>query len=175
MKKLGSLKIKIILKSIQMETKNQILFKNKMKSVHQKAITNERCIFRLKEINNIDNNKHSDVKLNPKYLRANTSSKFYLNSNYIKLHQAKVNDWHVTLFLTIMCLLFVITELPQSILSLLSIILSDWFYNDVYMPLGDLMDMFALLNNSFSFILYFLMSSEFRKTLIFTLKKKQKN
>jgi len=64
--------------------------------------------------------------------------------------------------------LFQLTELPQGILTLGSIFV-DRFYQDVYSPLGDLLDIMALLNNSITFILYCTMSRQFRQTFLETL------
>ena len=69
-----------------------------------------------------------------------------------------------TLMLTIVSVLFVITEFPQSILISMSIIKGESFYNNVYMPLGDLLDILALINNSINFLLYCSMSRAFRNT-----------
>lgn len=123
--------------------------------------------FGLQRMKNLDNSEGSDFGSNQTSSRANTSSS---NTNYSIKHQARGKDWHVTLLLTVVCLFFVATEIPQSVLSILSIILDDWFYNDVYLPLGDLMDMFSLLNNSFMFILNCSMGIEFRQTLVDILK-----
>ena len=59
--------------------------------------------------------------------------------------------------------LFLLSELPQGILTLCSIFIAD-FFNEVYWPLGDLLDIMALLNNSINFILYCTMSRQFRTT-----------
>ena len=59
--------------------------------------------------------------------------------------------------------LFLISELPQGILTLCTIFITG-FFNDVYWPLGDLLDIMALLNNSINFILYCIMSRQFRNT-----------
>lgn len=69
-----------------------------------------------------------------------------------------------TLMLTVVSVLFLITELPQSILLIFSILANKSFYENVYIPLGDLMDMFALVNNSINFLLYCSMSRAFRNT-----------
>lgn len=67
--------------------------------------------------------------------------------------------------LVLVCTLFFITEFPQGILAFLSIIFeSTNFHEDVYMKLGDFMDMLSLLNSATNFILYCLMSNLFRKT-----------
>ena len=64
--------------------------------------------------------------------------------------------------------LFQLTELPQGVLTLGSIFVEN-FYHDVYSPLGDLLDIMALLNNSITFILYCTMSRKFRQTFVETL------
>ncbi|KAI0230162.1 Sex peptide receptor, partial [Lamellibrachia satsuma] len=68
-----------------------------------------------------------------------------------------------TRMLLAVVVLFLISELPQGILTLCSIFIVD-FFNDVYWPLGDLLDIMALLNNSINFILYCTMSRQFRNT-----------
>ncbi|KAL3863449.1 hypothetical protein ACJMK2_005203 [Sinanodonta woodiana] len=61
--------------------------------------------------------------------------------------------------------LFLITELPQGILTILALVM-DTFFMDVYMPLGDLLDIMALCNNAINFVLYCSMSRQFRETFI---------
>ncbi|XP_055355871.1 G-protein coupled receptor dmsr-1-like [Paramacrobiotus metropolitanus] len=58
---------------------------------------------------------------------------------------------------------FLITEFPSGLVALLSCFSVDFFGN-VYVPLGDLMDILALINSSVNFILYCSMSRQFRKT-----------
>lgn len=61
--------------------------------------------------------------------------------------------------------LFLLTELPQGILTLCSIFIES-FFDNVYWPLGDLLDIMALLNNSINFVLYCTMSRQFRNTFM---------
>ena len=61
--------------------------------------------------------------------------------------------------------LFLLTEFPQGILTLISGILP-FFVQEIYGPLGDLMDILALINNGINFILYCTMSKQFRDTFI---------
>ncbi|XP_013407406.1 sex peptide receptor-like [Lingula anatina] len=70
-----------------------------------------------------------------------------------------------TRMLLVVVILFVITELPQGILNLISGLDSEVFQN-VYTPLGDLMDIIALTNSGINFILYCTMSKQFRTTFI---------
>ena len=65
--------------------------------------------------------------------------------------------------LTIVFILFFISEFPQAILLLISVF-SQEFYLYVYKPLGDLMDILVLINYSISLSIYCLMSKEFRIT-----------
>ena len=53
----------------------------------------------------------------------------------------------------------------QGTLGLLSAINGMQFYKECYNPLGDIMDMLALVNCSTNFLLYCFMSTQFRKTL----------
>ncbi len=61
--------------------------------------------------------------------------------------------------------LFLLTEFPQGILNLLNGILP-YFVDEIYGPLGDLIDILALINNGINFILYCTMSKQFRDTFI---------
>lgn len=60
--------------------------------------------------------------------------------------------------------LFIITELPQGILGLLSVVFGQKFFKTCYASLGDLMDILALFNGAVDFILYCTMSKQFRQT-----------
>lgn len=75
-----------------------------------------------------------------------------------------------TRMLLAVLLLFLITEFPAGILSLLSGILGDSFFERYYLRVGDILDILALINSSVNFILYCSMSRQFRKTfaLLFT-------
>lgn len=70
-----------------------------------------------------------------------------------------------TRMLLVVMILSLVTELPQAILLILSATLENFFW-DYYMPLGDLMDIVALINNAINFVLYCSMSQEFRRTLV---------
>lgn len=61
-------------------------------------------------------------------------------------------------------LLFLITEIPQGVLGLLSGILGRCFFKNCYHQLGELMDILALINGAINFILYCSMSRQFRDT-----------
>ncbi|XP_074655665.1 G-protein coupled receptor dmsr-1-like [Tubulanus polymorphus] len=68
-----------------------------------------------------------------------------------------------TRMLLAVVVLFLICELPQGLLNLLSGLLPT-FYEDISSPLGDLLDILALFNNGINFILYCTMSKQFRDT-----------
>jgi len=59
--------------------------------------------------------------------------------------------------------LFVVTELPQGGLALCSGLVEHCFHS-YYAPLGDTMDIVALVNNGINFALYCTMSARFRQT-----------
>lgn len=81
-------------------------------------------------------------------------------------HRQKSKDHNrTTSMLVVVILLFLMTELPQGILALMSGLI-EGFFEDYYMPLGDLMDIIALINNSINFILYCSMSKQFRDTFL---------
>lgn len=70
-----------------------------------------------------------------------------------------------TMMLLLVVVLFLVTELPQGVINLLSGLLTD-FVTEIYMALGDLLDILALINNGINFILYCSMSKQFRDTFV---------
>ncbi|XP_041348730.1 G-protein coupled receptor dmsr-1-like [Gigantopelta aegis] len=75
-------------------------------------------------------------------------------------HQSSEHN-RTTMMLVMVVLFFVITELPQGIVALIGGI-SDHFWNNVYVHLGDFMDILVLVNSAVNFILYCIMSQQFR-------------
>lgn len=69
-----------------------------------------------------------------------------------------------TKMLIAILIMFLVCEFPSGILALLSGIFGKIFFNNVYSKFGDLMDMLALINSAVNFVLYCLMSQQFRKT-----------
>lgn len=66
------------------------------------------------------------------------------------------------MLLVAVLLLFLFTEFPQGILGLLSGISSKCFFVMCYGQFGELMDLLALINAAIGFVLYGLMSKQFR-------------
>ncbi|CAD7014753.1 sex peptide receptor [Ceratitis capitata] len=69
-----------------------------------------------------------------------------------------------TMLLVAVLILFLITEFPQGILGLLSGVLAKCFFFVCYPPFGEMMDLLALINAAIGFVLYGLMSKQFRTT-----------
>lgn len=69
-----------------------------------------------------------------------------------------------TKMLLAVLLLFLVTELPQGILGLLSGLMGWCFFLKCYNLFGEMMDFLALLNGSINFVLYCSMSRQFRQT-----------
>jgi hypothetical protein len=98
--------------------------------------------------------------------RANKSSK-RLQSLGRKTKESEKSREHTrtNIMLVMVCVIFFLTEFPQGIMAILSFILeSTNFHTQVYMKLGDIMDILSLINNAINFILYCLMSRTFRHT-----------
>lgn len=100
-------------------------------------------------------------------LRANLRQKMRRMSTTSTVGAGKpaTDNSRTTRMLLVVIVLFVVTELPQAVLIFLSVNLKNFFY-DVYVPLGDLMDMLALINNGVNFVLYCSMSRDFRNTVV---------
>ncbi|KAL8578198.1 hypothetical protein ACOMHN_040959 [Nucella lapillus] len=85
------------------------------------------------------------------------------NSDDESRRHSKTN--RTTRMLVVVVVLFVVTETPQGILQLLAGVV-EGFFNNIYGPLGDVMDTLALFNNGINFVLYCTMSKQFRDTFI---------
>lgn len=91
-----------------------------------------------------------------------------LRKSSTRTHTATIRrreSHRTTSMLIAVIVLFLLTELPQGVLALLSGIL-DGFFETYYTPLGDLMDIVALTNNGINFTLYCTMSNKFRRTFL---------
>ncbi|KAK7066520.1 Serpentine type 7TM GPCR chemoreceptor Srw, partial [Halocaridina rubra] len=75
----------------------------------------------------------------------------------------KITEKTSRMLLTVL-LLFLVTELPQGILSLLSGIYGHKFFLQCYHHWGEVMDLLALINGTVNFLLYYVMSHQFRLT-----------
>lgn len=67
-----------------------------------------------------------------------------------------------TALLVAVLLLFLVTEIPQGILGLLSGLSKKCFFKKCYALFGETMDLLALINAAIGFVLYGLMSKQFR-------------
>ncbi|RWS20679.1 class A rhodopsin-like G-protein coupled receptor GPRmys [Leptotrombidium deliense] len=61
-------------------------------------------------------------------------------------------------------ILFLLTESPTGILVLVAGIVGEAFFLNVYKPLGEILDLLALVNSAVNFVLYCSMSKQFRQT-----------
>ena len=88
-----------------------------------------------------------------------------MSENGVAHVQRSIDTSRTTVMLLIVIVLFLITEFPQGVLILCCVFLKG-FFDNVYVPLGDFMDIIALVNSGINFVLYCTMSQEFRKTFI---------
>ncbi|XP_026320923.1 sex peptide receptor-like isoform X2 [Hyposmocoma kahamanoa] len=79
-------------------------------------------------------------------------------------HKADKRTDRTTKMLLAVLLLFLVTELPQGILGLMSGLLGWCFFKRCYDLFGELMDFLALVNGAINFVLYCTMSRQFRQT-----------
>ncbi|KAK6052723.1 hypothetical protein COOONC_09772 [Cooperia oncophora] len=66
--------------------------------------------------------------------------------------------------LVVILIVFLITELPQGIISILCAIFTTDVHRYLYFYLGDILDLLSLINSCVNFVLYCLMSSRYRQT-----------
>ncbi|XP_059615087.1 G-protein coupled receptor dmsr-1 isoform X2 [Phlebotomus argentipes] len=100
------------------------------------------------------------VKLKGYTNPANSSAATSLNGSRPSRTDRRTD--RTTMLLVAVLLLFLITEFPQGILGLLSGILQKCFLTRCYSLFGELMDLLALINAAVGFVLYGLMSKQFR-------------
>ena len=75
----------------------------------------------------------------------------------------KVPKDHTTPMLVAVLSIFLIAELPQGVMLVLTgVFSSSTFHEKLYIPLGDLMDILSLLNSAVNFLIYCAMSRKFR-------------
>ena len=92
-----------------------------------------------------------------------------LKLNLIRIHKknnldkGKINHMRTTVMLVAICSLFIVVEMPITVLTLLS--LSEEFYTDVFAPLAELMDLSMMMYSSINLILMLSMSGTFRRIL----------
>ena len=79
--------------------------------------------------------------------------------------EGKRNTDRTTRLLVVLLVLFLVAEVPQGVLGLLSAVHGKQFFLSCYNPLGELMDLLALINGALNFIIYCSMSTMFRQTL----------
>ncbi|RCN40640.1 7 transmembrane receptor [Ancylostoma caninum] len=69
-----------------------------------------------------------------------------------------------TAMLVVILAVFLVTELPQGVISILCAIYTADVHKYLYFHLGDILDLLSLLNSSVNFVLYCVMSSRYRQT-----------
>ncbi|GMT10780.1 hypothetical protein PFISCL1PPCAC_2077, partial [Pristionchus fissidentatus] len=85
------------------------------------------------------------------------------SSNGLSTKKTKTTD-RTTAMLIVILAVFLITELPQGIICIMTAIYTHDMHNFIYAHLGDMLDLMSLLNSSVNFVLYCVMSSRYRKT-----------
>lgn len=81
-----------------------------------------------------------------------------------RAHKTERRTERTTKMLLAVLLLFLLTEVPQAILVLLSAVRGRQFFIRCYYVIGNFMDILALINGAINFILYCSMSRQFRQT-----------
>ncbi|KAH7729992.1 7TM GPCR protein [Aphelenchoides avenae] len=83
--------------------------------------------------------------------------------NLAQIMKKKVPRDNTTPMLVAVLTIFLIAELPQGLMLVLTgIFSSETFHKKIYLPLGDFMDLLSLLNSAIGFLIYVGMSRKFR-------------
>lgn len=109
----------------------------------------------------------SSVPLTPSCSSHTRGAKHHLHQQHHHPHvitSSSSQSDRTTKMLLAILLLYLVTEIPNGIITLFVGLLGESFHNNVYMPLGDIFDILALINSGINFILLASMSRLFRKT-----------
>ncbi|KER22909.1 hypothetical protein T265_09081 [Opisthorchis viverrini] len=107
----------------------------------------------------VGTNTNSEVVPSMRISCSNTSNE---KPSMLRLINKTRQTQRATVMLIILVISFVVTEAPQGVVNTLVAIKGDCFHNNVYVPLGDILDLLVLMNSSVNFILYCAMSQMFR-------------
>ena len=142
------------------ETDNVVSYQNQIAEISSLGSVNhldknslKLNLIRIHKKNNLDKEKtkiNDKTPLNQKFL--------YTRNNF-----SKINHMRTTVMLVAICSLFIVVEIPITVLTLLS--LSEEFYTDVFVPLAELMDLSMMIYSSINLILMLSMSATFRMIL----------
>jgi hypothetical protein len=130
---------------------NQIAETSSVASVHENSL--KLNLIQIHKKNNFEIEKsqiNDKTPLNQKFL-------------YTRRNFSKINHVRTTIMLVAICSLFIVVEMPITVLTLMS--LSEEFYTDVFVPLAELMDLSMMIYSSINLILMLSMSATFRKIL----------
>lgn len=105
--------------------------------------------------------KHKIRLLNAEQKNVNNNNNNNTN-NIKKINLNKVRTDRTTLMLIVILFVFLITELPQGILTVLTGVFLRDVQRYIYPNLGDILDLLSLINSSVNFLLYCAMSSKYR-------------
>jgi hypothetical protein len=86
-----------------------------------------------------------------------------------QLYLFRITSDRTTALLLTILVVFLITEFPQGVLSILSAIYTNDIHNTIYFFTGDLLDLLSLINSAVNFLFYILMSSRYRHTFCVTI------
>lgn len=92
----------------------------------------------------------------------NKKSREYLTVRAIE--REKRMDRITTMLLAVL-FLFLVNEIPQSVLIILTIVYGKRVFSDCYTQMGDILDILALVNSSLHLFLYYALSRQYRASL----------
>lgn len=115
------------------------------------------------KLNSADNTDKSVDDCSERQRQCRDKSFSVVNAASERAKTRKSDHQRTTGMLCAVLVLFLVTELPQGILALVCG-LEPRYYPLYYAPLGDVMDIVALVNNAINFILYCATSRQFRST-----------
>lgn len=84
--------------------------------------------------------------------------------NNVHIRNRHKHTDRTTKLLIVILIMFLVAEFPLGILGMLSAILGPKFFDSCYHPLGEILEIIVLFNCSTNFLIYCLMSSQFRIT-----------
>ncbi|CEF62505.1 G protein-coupled receptor, rhodopsin-like family and GPCR, rhodopsin-like, 7TM domain and 7TM GPCR, serpentine receptor class w (Srw) family-containing protein [Strongyloides ratti] len=92
--------------------------------------------------------------------------KFFYQYRKTSINERKFKKDKATTLLLGILIVFLLTELPQGIIIILSAIWTNDIFKEIYHYVADFLDLLSLINSSVHFFMYFIMSSRYRITFV---------
>lgn len=128
------------------------------------------CIYQMLTPELKSNSKKDATTLNEINLDEVMEEEMVMPVPFKIVYSKKNENLRATFMLILVCAFFLVSEFPQFVLIIFSL-LDQQFYENIYIPLGDLLEVIVLFFSMINFLLYCFMSKSFRSNFLSYFKK----